>query len=144
MRKRIIIVFVGALLAVACNQVDEIGIGEASGISPTVLQKIEVSDRQAILFGHYEHLVTVQGRAFEGCCVFDASRIELANYIVELFENSTGKSFSDREMMIGAVGDLVYVYIVPKSLNATPIEKTYVVELDRKTARLKSFKASSN
>jgi len=61
MRKRIIIVFVGALLAVACNQVDEIGIGEASGISPTVLQKIEVSDRQAILFGHYEHLVTVQG-----------------------------------------------------------------------------------
>jgi hypothetical protein len=134
-----------AILAVTgCSEVTELRVGDATGINPTVLQKIDVSDRQSILFGHYEDLVTVHGRTFEGCCVFDANRIELANYIVRLFENTTGEDFANREMLIGAVNDKVYVYIVPKALTAAPRAKTYVVELDKKTAVLNSFKATTN
>ena len=128
----------------ACNQVADLTSGGTAKINPEILQKIEVSDRQSILFGHYEHLATIHGRTFEACCVFDANRIKLANYIVQLFENSTGKSFDDREMLIGGVDDKIWVFIVPKSLSAAPLAKTYVVELDKNTGLINSFKASAN
>ena len=143
MKKTILLLAMGALLATACSEAQEIQVGDASGLSPRVLQQIDVSDRQSILFGHYEDLVTVQGRRFEGCCVFDANRIALANFVVRLFENSTGESFADREMLVGGLNDKIVVYIVPKALTASPTDKTYVLELDRKTATINSFKASA-
>jgi len=134
-----------ALLAIAaCSETREIELGEASGLSPAVLQKIDVSDRQSILFGHYEHLSTVHGRTFEGCCVYDANRLALANYAVKLFENSTGESFQNKEMLIGSVDNNIWIYFVPKSTIPNPRAKTYVLELDQETGEVISFKILAN
>lgn len=128
----------------ACVESREIEKGDASGLSPNVLKSIEVSDRQSILFGHYEHLNTVRGRTFEGCCVYDSNRLALANYAVKLFENSTGESFNDKEMLIGIVDENIWIYFVPKSTLPNPTAKTYVLELDQATAEVISFKLLAN
>ena len=64
----------------------------ARGLSPDVSQKNDVSDRQSILLGHYEHLNTVNGRTFEGCCVFD-SNPAAKTYVLEL-DQETGDVLS--------------------------------------------------
>lgn len=144
MRKFIATVVLMAIPLAACTDTREIEFGDASGLSPGVLQNIDVSERQSILFGHYEHLNTVYGRTFEGCCVYDADRLALANYAVRLFENSTGESFENKEMLIGSVDNNVWIYFVPKSLLPNPVSKTYVLELDQKTAEVISFKVLGN
>ncbi|NNC37822.1 MAG: hypothetical protein EX271_00650 [Acidimicrobiales bacterium] len=144
MRKILLTAVIMAVPLSACIEGRDIEVGDASGLSPSVLKKIDVSDRQSILFGHYEHLSTVSGRTFEGCCVYDANRLELANYAVKLFENSTGDSFDNMEMLIGAVDNNIWIYFVPKSTIPNPRAKTYVLELDQNTGEVISFKLLAN
>ena len=140
MKKRLLIAGLVYAVLTACSGSQDIKVTGKSSINPQVLQQIDVSDRQSILFGHYEHLTTAYGLTFEGCCVFDANRLQLANYIVRLFESSTNESFGSREMLIGTVNDKIWVYIVPKALTETAIGKSYVIELDRTSGEVESFK----
>ena len=144
MKKLLLAVAVSAAFLTACNNAQELEVGDTVGLNPSVLQNIEVSDRQSILFGQYEHLTTVHGRTFEGCCVYDANRLALANYAVKLFENSTGERFQNKEMLIGAVDDNIWIYFVPKSTIPNPVAKTYVLELDQKSGEVLSFKILAN
>ena len=76
--------------------------------------------------------------------MYDANRLALANYAVKLFENSTGESFENREMLIGSVDNNIWVYFVPKSTIPNPVAKTYVLELDQESGDVNSFKILAN
>lgn len=113
-------------------------------LTPEILQNIDANQSKETLFGHYENVNTGYGGSYKGCCVFDEVRLSLANFVVKYFEQNTGQSFSDKNMLIGSTNNSIWVYIVPKDISiSTSVpssQNSYFLEIDKKTAKVTGFR----
>jgi len=113
-------------------------------LTPEILQNVDTDHSKDMLFGHYENVNTAYGGSYKGCCVFDDNRILLANFVVRYFEQNTGQSFSENNMLIGSTSNSIWVYIVPKNISistsAPSSQNSYFLEIDKKTAKVISFR----
>jgi len=134
--KRIIFILVTSILILAACSAEP----AIEKLTPENIQNIETSTQQKMLFGHYENVNTAHGGSYKGCCVFNADRMKLAQFIIEFFEEETGKEFSSRDMLIGTTNEKVLVYIEPSSEMRAVTDKSYYMEINKVTAEVEIFK----
>lgn len=133
--KQLILIPLIALMLVACNQE---AVNEK--LTPEMVQNIETSNQQEMLFGHYENVNTVYGGSYKGCCVFDENRIAIANFVTTLFEKETGQKFTGRNMLIGSTSNSLLIYIVPTNNSISLAQKSYILEITKETAEVRTFR----
>jgi len=133
--KHFCILLLSTIMLVACNNKLEV-----IKLTPEIVQSIETTSQQEMLFGHYENVNTVYGGSYKGCCVFDKNRLALANFAVAVYEKKTGQKFTDVNMLIGSSSTAILVYLVPLHESQPPTQKSYLIEIDKQTAEVTAFR----
>lgn len=113
---------------------------ENQNLTPEIIQNVETTSEQELLFGHYENVNTVYGGSYKGCCVFNKERMKLAHFAIDYFEAQTGEEFGDRDMLIGTTNDKVLVYIKPSASMRKNTSKTYYMQINKASAEVEAFK----
>ena len=108
-------------------------------ITPEIIQNIDTTSEQALLYGHYENVRTVYGGSYKGCCVLNEDRIKLAQFVMNLFEEKTGEEFGDRNMLIGSDAVSIIIDIEPSDRMKSLNPKRYYVKINKSTALVETF-----